>query len=460
MVMAKGVEDCAFYRWSRLTSLNEVGGDPSIFAVDADEFHDAMAAPAARAGRDAMTTLSTHDTKRGEDVRARITVLAEVPDAWERALDELLAPRARARPGLRHPALAGRRRRLARTGRPRATRLHGYAEKAMREAGDRTQWTEPDEAYEAAVHAAVDAAFDDRGRARRVGRGLAARRSPARLEQRARRQAARAHDAGRAGRLPGQRAVGAVAWSTPTTAARSTSTHARRCSGRHRRALTAAYDDAGAAKLLVTRAGADPAARPARALHRLRRRSPPTGEAADHALAFDRGGAITVVTRLPRRPRRGAAAGATPPSSLPAGQLDRRCSRARLHRPTCLLADLLGDLPVALLVRRTAADSTTTLRGPLRRLGAAPAARAAQRVGDERGADAPATPTAGGPPTARCPTGEVDYGYLLDDAPTPLPGPALAPAARRRARAVAHLRPARRTTGATPPGPAASSPGR
>ena len=48
MVMAKGVEDCAFYRWSRLTSLNEVGGDPAVFAVDAGEFHELMAAPAAR----------------------------------------------------------------------------------------------------------------------------------------------------------------------------------------------------------------------------------------------------------------------------------------------------------------------------------------------------------------------------------------------------------------------------
>ena len=48
MVMAKGVEDCAFYRYSRLTSLNEVGGDPAVFAVPVEEFHDAMAAPAAR----------------------------------------------------------------------------------------------------------------------------------------------------------------------------------------------------------------------------------------------------------------------------------------------------------------------------------------------------------------------------------------------------------------------------
>ena len=87
--MAKGVEDCSFYRWSRLTSLNEVGADPSVFAVDAATFHDAMATRQ-REWPHAMTTTSTHDTKRGEDVRARITVLAEMPEVWETALDELL----------------------------------------------------------------------------------------------------------------------------------------------------------------------------------------------------------------------------------------------------------------------------------------------------------------------------------------------------------------------------------
>ncbi|MDQ6641546.1 MAG: malto-oligosyltrehalose synthase, partial [Actinomycetota bacterium] len=89
MVMAKGVEDCAFYRWSRLTSLNEVGGDPSIFAMPVARFHETMGARQADWPA-AMTTLSTHDTKRGEDVRSRITVLAEIPEVWAQALDRLL----------------------------------------------------------------------------------------------------------------------------------------------------------------------------------------------------------------------------------------------------------------------------------------------------------------------------------------------------------------------------------
>ncbi len=147
--MAKGVEDCAFYRWSRLTSLNEVGGDPSVFSIGVDDFHAAMA-DRQRDWPHAMTTLSTHDTKRGEDVRARITVLAEVPGHWERALDELLRLAPLPDPGfgtLLWQAILG-------AWPPHLPdlreRLHGYAEKAMREAGDRTTWTEPDEAYEAA----------------------------------------------------------------------------------------------------------------------------------------------------------------------------------------------------------------------------------------------------------------------------------------------------------------------
>lgn len=83
MVMAKGVEDTTFYRWNRFVALNEVGGDPSRFGVSPEEFHGAQA------GREAswpatMTTLSTHDTKRSEDVRARLAVLAEIPAEWAR----------------------------------------------------------------------------------------------------------------------------------------------------------------------------------------------------------------------------------------------------------------------------------------------------------------------------------------------------------------------------------------
>ncbi|MEO6418518.1 MAG: malto-oligosyltrehalose synthase, partial [Polyangiaceae bacterium] len=84
-VMAKAVEDTAFYRFNRLVSRNEVGGIPSKFSVSVEEFH-AQNAERARRWPLSMITTSTHDTKRGEDARARISVLSEVPDEWRRAV--------------------------------------------------------------------------------------------------------------------------------------------------------------------------------------------------------------------------------------------------------------------------------------------------------------------------------------------------------------------------------------
>ena len=78
---AKSIEDCLFYRDARLVSLNEVGGEPARFGVGVAEFHQ-RAATRARLWPQAMTTLTTHDTKRGEDVRARIGVLSQVPSLW------------------------------------------------------------------------------------------------------------------------------------------------------------------------------------------------------------------------------------------------------------------------------------------------------------------------------------------------------------------------------------------
>ena len=104
-----------------------------------------------------MTSLSTHDTKRGEDVRARLAVLAEVPEDWTRFADRFLTATAvpnRAFGYFLAQTLAG-------TGPIERDRMHAYAEKAMREASDGTTWTAPDDAFEGAVHEAVDRAYDD-----------------------------------------------------------------------------------------------------------------------------------------------------------------------------------------------------------------------------------------------------------------------------------------------------------
>ncbi|OFW07992.1 MAG: malto-oligosyltrehalose synthase [Acidobacteria bacterium RIFCSPLOWO2_02_FULL_67_36] len=82
-LQAKGLEDTAFYRYNALLSLNEVGGDPSRFGRSADEFHEANARRAADWPLEMLAT-ATHDTKLGEDVRARINVLSEIPDEWSR----------------------------------------------------------------------------------------------------------------------------------------------------------------------------------------------------------------------------------------------------------------------------------------------------------------------------------------------------------------------------------------
>ena len=86
-VMAKGVEDTAFYRYNRLVSLNEVGGHPSLFGIDAAQFHKDNARRA-RHWPHSMLTTSTHDNKRSEDVRARLNVLSELPEAWAECLQE------------------------------------------------------------------------------------------------------------------------------------------------------------------------------------------------------------------------------------------------------------------------------------------------------------------------------------------------------------------------------------
>jgi (1->4)-alpha-D-glucan 1-alpha-D-glucosylmutase len=159
---AKSMEDCLFYRDARLVSLNEVGGEPARFGVSVAEFHE-RAATRARLWPHAMVALTTHDTKRGEDVRARIGVLSQVPSLWADLVGKWAlkapAPDPTTRlfllqnifgvwpaDGVVTDALRGR--------------LHAYAEKAIREAAVHTTWNDPDAAFETAVHAWLDTVMD------------------------------------------------------------------------------------------------------------------------------------------------------------------------------------------------------------------------------------------------------------------------------------------------------------
>lgn len=164
-VMAKGVEDTAFYRWTHLAALCEVGGEPERFALSPTE----LLAWAARAQQQAplgMTTLSTHDTKRSEDVRARLGVLSELPVEWADLVGRLRAASAPYRSAL----LDGRTENLlwqtlagtwTADGPITGDRLAQYLTKAIREAKDHTSWIAPDAAYERAVLDAAARALSD-----------------------------------------------------------------------------------------------------------------------------------------------------------------------------------------------------------------------------------------------------------------------------------------------------------
>ena len=171
-VMAKGSEDTAFYRFARFIGLNEVGGDPGRFGLSVEDFHTAQRRRMQTAPL-GMTTLSTHDTKRGEDLRARLAALAEMPAEWADSAQQLqrLAPIPNAAFGyLLWQSFAA-------TGLIERERVHAFAEKAMREAAQETSWAAPNAQFERAVHAAVDAAYD-RPDVRRLVESLSRRLIP------------------------------------------------------------------------------------------------------------------------------------------------------------------------------------------------------------------------------------------------------------------------------------------
>ncbi len=172
-VMAKGVEDTACYRFPRLVSANEVGADAGRPAATLDEFHDALALASHRWPH-RMVTTSTHDSKRSEDVRARIAVLSELPDEWElavKALDDRFVAHFAAHVGVNAAEPAVERDALLELlvhqswfgAHPLSTeRAVAYARKAAREAKRFASWDEPESAYEQALVAAVERCALDR----------------------------------------------------------------------------------------------------------------------------------------------------------------------------------------------------------------------------------------------------------------------------------------------------------
>jgi (1->4)-alpha-D-glucan 1-alpha-D-glucosylmutase len=351
-VEAKGVEDTACYRWSRLVSLNEVGSDADLFGVTPGEFH----AAAGRLAADwpaSMTTLSTHDTKRQEDVRARLAVLAEIPEEWGREVARW--HRAGAAVDADTEYLLWQT--LVGAWPISGERLAGYLTKAIREAKRRTSWTEPDENYEAAVLALAAGALDDPELSASIARFVAGIAGDAAVNSLGAKLVQLT--------MPG---VPDVYQGCEAAALSLVDPDNRRDVGfpRIRSYLTdldtgvdeslrgdladGDLDLLSRVKLLVT----------SRAL-RLRRARPQwfageyeplaaSGPAAGHAVAFRRGGqAVTVVTRLPVGLRRhgGWQDTALP---LPGGPWADLLTGAVHHGPAVPMTELTGRLPVALLV--------------------------------------------------------------------------------------------------------------
>ena len=165
-IMAKAVEDTAYYRFNRLVSLNEVGGEPERFGTDVAEFHELLVSRQPRMSRSLLAT-STHDTKRGEDVRARINVLSEIPRQWRQSVSRWARWNRRFRSDvestpapssndeyLLYQTLVGIWPDAIPTGQERqrlVERVQQYVLKVAREAKQHTSWISPHEAYERAV---------------------------------------------------------------------------------------------------------------------------------------------------------------------------------------------------------------------------------------------------------------------------------------------------------------------
>ncbi len=347
MVMAKGVEDTAFYRDHRLVSLSEVGGNPTDFGVSPADFHTASGArqqhwPAA------MTALSTHDTKRSEDVRARLAVLSELPDEWGAVVREWAA---RAPSPDRDIGYLAWQTLVGAWPLPH-DRAWAYLKKAAREAKQHTSWTDVDKGYEDTLQAFVERVYADEDLLARID-AFAGRIAPYGWSNSLSQKLVQLT-------MPGVPDLyqGTELWDLalvdpdnrrPVDYALRRSLLARLDAGE-----PPARDDSGMAKLHVVSCAL-----------RLRRERPDVfrgsycpitaaGQTADHALAFQRGGAvISVATRLPVGLQR-AGGWQDTTLALPRGiWTDQLTGRA--YGREVPLAALLDRLPVSVLAGETLA---------------------------------------------------------------------------------------------------------
>ncbi len=341
-VMAKGVEDTAFYRWTRFTARNEVGNDPADFGVSPDDFHH-VNTERQRDWPRAMTALTTHDTKRSEDTRARLAVLSEVPGDWT----EVVRRWVRVAP-LPDPALAHLVWQAAVGAWPISReRLQAYALKAAKESGAVTSWTRPDERFETALREMVDRIYDDPALHCEVT-DFAASITPPGWSNALGQKLVQLT-------MPGVPDVyqGTELWDhslvDPDNRRPVDFAARRELLGRIDDGWLPPVDESGAAKLLIT----------SRTL-RLRKQRPELftgyraafaeGRVGEHVLAFDRGGVVAVATRLPVGLSRHGGWGDTT-LSLDGHSWTEVFTNTSYGGNRLAVAELLRTYPVALLVK-------------------------------------------------------------------------------------------------------------
>ncbi len=356
-VMAKAVEDTAFYRYMPCSWLNEVGADPGRMGLSVGEFHHRGIEAQARHPQ-ALLSSSTHDTKRSEDVRARLSVLAEQPEAWISTIDGWRAHHEARRQApapdrntewLFYQSLVG-------AWPIDADRMAAYLAKATREAKVHTSWTDPEPVYDESLQIWVQEAMADEEFCRSVAATVADVRRDGWSVSLAQKLLTLT--------APGVPDLyqGTECWDLSLV----DPDNRRPVDYEQRRALLAqvadldpgdiwtAEDGDGGTKLAVVHralavrrshgacfgAGPDGGYAPLEA----------RGERAAHLLGFVRGGRVaTVVVRLPVGLHRAGGWGDTTVDLPPGAWVDRLGSGR--HRGSVLASVLLGRLPVALLVR-------------------------------------------------------------------------------------------------------------
>jgi len=419
MVMAKGVEDCAFYRWGRLTTLTEVGAEPSMFSLDTQAFLERME-QRQELWPQALSARTTHDTKRGEDVRVRLAVLSEVPELWATSVRRLqeLAPMPDA--SFANIVWQG----AVGAWPIEADRLHAFAEKAMREAGLHTTWTAVSEDFESAVHAAIDRLYSDDCVKAVVEEVVAA-----------------IVDAGWSNSLSAT-AVSLTMPGVPDVYQGSERWQLSLVDPDNRRpvdfrSLEESLADSDSARLVG--GVADPGTAKQKLVRealRLRRDQPElfrslsavssAGIAADHVIAFDTGGVITVATRLPIGLAEKGGWGDTT-IDLPLGRYRDAVSGTVIHAEgsAVLASDVLAAGPVALLVTLpTPADIRTPF--DVWAPGHDSVTLLVRPVGDpvaERRIALRRAPDGWWTPPTRLPKREYDYGYIIDNSDDVVPDP-------------------------------------